>query len=1000
MTISKDFSLYRLTSHPLAWIVTLGLWSSSAFAQGYTPDEAVRKMTVPDDLELSLVAAEPVVRQPVCIEFDDRGRLWVIQYLQYPNPAGLQRAKVDRFSRTIYDRVPEPPPRGPRGADRITILEDKDGDGVAESSHDFLDGLNLATGIAFGYGGVFVMQVPYLLFYPDKDRNDIPDSDPEVLVTGFGMDDAHSVANSLAWGPDGWLYGCQGSTVTAHIDGIEFQQGVWRYHPLRKKFELFCEGGGNSWGLDFDRHGRLLYGTNHGGFRLLHALPGAYYWKSFGKHGPLHNPFAYGFFDHAPHANFKGGHVTVGGIVYQSDGLPEKYRDKYLFADTLGHQLFWDHIEPRGSTVKTAYGGELAVGNDTWFAPCDVATGPDGAVYFCDWHDARMAHPDPDAEWDRRNGRIYRLRSRLRLADQSTPAVAPNWSKLSTPQLIALHAHPNNWIVRRARRILTERRDPEALLPLQTTALTSDNDQLALECFWTYASCGGLTEKTAPQFLAHENPHIRRWAVQFLGDEGRLPKSTHALLVRMAAEEPDVEVRTLLATTARRLPSEQALPILQALLLRSEDAGDPYQPLLLWWGIEQHSLPARQHLIDWVASSVAQKLELVTAIVYPRLVRRYAAEGTLLGLESCGELLSAAVPTAQRGLLSTLEQGLGECATPVDLKWNEIPPRLQTVLNSAWQDGATDSTLLRIGLRFHSQAAKQRTQEIITSTKSPADVRLQAMRNLSELAGADAIQPLLTVLHTASEPDSLRLAAIDDLQRFRDDRIRDAWLMLYPNSTGPMQQRLAQGLLSRPDWATAFLQEFLAGKLPVKNLKAEDWQNVIAEMDEDARDLVVKTWGSVAPPTAEDRLAEVRRLNNDLRAGAGDPRNGKQLFVQHCANCHKLHGEGFNVGPDLTHANRKDRDYLLVQLVDPNAIIRKEYLAYSVATNDGRVLTGLLVNQNAAELTLMAAKEQKTTVPLADVEEIKESKASLMPENVLKQLKPQELRDLFSFLQQ
>ncbi|HKB37193.1 MAG TPA: PVC-type heme-binding CxxCH protein, partial [Gemmataceae bacterium] len=255
--------------------------------QGYTPETAVRKMKVPDGLSAKLVAAEPVVRQPVAIDFDDRGRLWVIQYLQYPNPAGLKRVKVDRYSRTVYDRVPEPPPSGPKGADRITILEDTDGDGRIDRARDFVNGLNLASAFAFGHGGVFVLQVPYLLFYPSR-NGDTPDGDPEVLLKGFGMEDAHSVANSLTWGPDGWLYGCQGSTVTANIRGIEFQQGVWRYHPRTRRFELFCEGGGNSWGLDFDRHGNLLYSTNYGGFVLLHGVQGGYYVKGFGKHGPLH----------------------------------------------------------------------------------------------------------------------------------------------------------------------------------------------------------------------------------------------------------------------------------------------------------------------------------------------------------------------------------------------------------------------------------------------------------------------------------------------------------------------------------------------------------------------------------------------------------------------------------------------------------------------------------------------------------------------------------------
>jgi glucose/arabinose dehydrogenase len=275
-------------------------------AQGYSSEEAASKMQVADGLEVQLVAAEPLVRQPVAIEFDDQGRLWVVQYLQYPNPEGLKRVAVDRYSRTKYDRVPEPPPRGPKGADKITILEDINGDGRMDHAKDFVSGLNLTSGIAFGHGGVFVLNVPYLLFYPDKNRDDVPDTDPEVLLTGFGMEDAHSVANSLTWGPDGWLYGCQGSTVTANIRGIEFQQGVWRYHPISKRFELFCEGGGNSWGLDFDPRGRLLYSTNWGGNILLDAVQGGYYIKSFGKHGALHNPHAYGYFDHAPHRNFTG----------------------------------------------------------------------------------------------------------------------------------------------------------------------------------------------------------------------------------------------------------------------------------------------------------------------------------------------------------------------------------------------------------------------------------------------------------------------------------------------------------------------------------------------------------------------------------------------------------------------------------------------------------------------------------------------------------------------
>src|SRR5687768_12907140 len=242
----------------------------SLLPQDLPPADAISRMKPRDGFEVTLAASEPDIRQPVTITFDDRGRLWVLQYLQYPTPAGLQAVKVDRYLRTVYDKLPEPPPKGPRGADRVTILEDVDGDGRYEKAKDFVDGLNLASGMCLGRGGLYVAQPPYLLFYPDKDRDDVPDGDPEVLLTGFGMEDAHAFANSLQWGPDGWLYGAHGSTVTAKIRGIEFQQGIWRYHPVTKAFELFAEGGGNTWGVDFDRHGNLLAGTNFGNFAMLH----------------------------------------------------------------------------------------------------------------------------------------------------------------------------------------------------------------------------------------------------------------------------------------------------------------------------------------------------------------------------------------------------------------------------------------------------------------------------------------------------------------------------------------------------------------------------------------------------------------------------------------------------------------------------------------------------------------------------------------------------------
>ena len=382
-----------------------------ANADGLSPQEALKHMKVADGFDVQLVASEPEIRQPLSISFDERGRMWVIQYLQYPSPAGLKAVSVDQYLRTKYDRVPEPPPRGPKGADRITICEDTDGDGRCDLFKDFVTGLNLASGLAIGYGGVFIVQPPYLLFYPDRNHDDVPDGDPEVLLSGFGLEDAHAVANSLTWGPDGWLYGAQGSTVTARIRGIEFQQGIWRYHPITREFELFAEGGGNTWGLDFDEHGNIIAGTNFGEQMGLHQVQGGYYIKGFSKHGPLHNPYTFGYFDHIPYKGFKGGHVTCGGILYQGGAFPAQFNGTYIAGNLLANAVYWHVLERDGSSFKGHFGGELLTTDDTWFRPVDLTIGPDGAVYIADWYDKRATHVDSLDTWDRSNGRIYKIQA-------------------------------------------------------------------------------------------------------------------------------------------------------------------------------------------------------------------------------------------------------------------------------------------------------------------------------------------------------------------------------------------------------------------------------------------------------------------------------------------------------------------------------------------------------------------------------------------------------------
>jgi hypothetical protein len=327
------------------------------------------------------------------------------------------------------------------------------------------------------------------------------------------MEDAHAFPNSLQWGPDGWLYGAQGSTVTANIRGIEFQQGIWRYHPLTKEFELFAEGGGNTWGVDFDEQGNIIAGTNFGDVIGLHQVQGGYYVKGFSKHGPLHNAYTFGYFEHMPYKGFKGGHVTCGGIVYQGGSFPEQFRGAYIAANLLANAVYWHGLERDGSSFKGHFGGELLSTDDTWFRPVDCATGPDGSVFVADWCDKRATHVDPLDTWDRSNGRIYKIEAR-----GTKPVAKFDLSKLSSKELVDLLGHPNDWFAREARRILAERRD-ELIIPSLKKIIVKRTDALALQSLWALYVTGGFGENFADELFSHTNADVRAWAIRLLGDD-------------------------------------------------------------------------------------------------------------------------------------------------------------------------------------------------------------------------------------------------------------------------------------------------------------------------------------------------------------------------------------------------------------------------------------------------------------------------------------------------
>jgi putative membrane-bound dehydrogenase-like protein len=946
-------------------------------------------MQVADGLEVKLVASEPEIRQPLTMSFDDKGRMWVIQYLQYPAPAGLKPVKVDQYLRTVYDRVPEPPPKGPKGADRITILSDPDEKGHYRKAKDFMGGLNLASGMCLGRGGVYVLQAPYLLFYPIRDGEDAPAGDPEVLLSGFGMEDAHAVANSLQWGPDGWLYGAQGSTVTAHVRGLEFQQGIWRYHPVTKEFELFAEGGGNTWGLDFDAHGNVIAGTNWGGFAMLHQVQGAYYIKGFGKHGPLHNAHSYGYFDHVPITGFKGGHVTCGGIIYQGGALPERFNDAYIAGNLLSNSLYWYTLDRKGSTFTSKFAGDFLVANDTWFRPIDCLTGPDGALYVADWYDKRANHVDPIDTWDRSNGRIYKVETK---GAKAGAPIDPPLGKRSSKELVALLDNPNSWWSGEARRILGERRDA-SVVPLLRKMVLENKGKLALESLWALYVSGGFDEDFAGALLDHANEDVRTWAIRLVGDSKKVPSGFRDQLVSLARSEKSATVRCQLACSCKRLPGPDCLPIVRQLLLRDEDASDLYIPMLLWWAIEDNAISDRDLVISLLDSPAVWRAPIVSRFIVERLARRYMDEGGTADMNACARLLAAAPGQAETDLLL---RGMDTALEGRRLV--KAPAALQTALTDLRRKRPSELTLLRLAVRLGGADAYEQALREAGDAKAPDADRIALIDLLGQTDKAECVPTLLKTLVEAKS-DALRAAVLSALQPFADPQIAVDVLSQYPKYSADLKGRALSLLCGRAASGLELLKAVDAGRIVPRDIPLDQLRRLAEFKDERLDPLIAKHWGKITPATTGEKLTQIRNLGATLSKGIGDRIAGKAIFTKNCATCHTLFGEGGKIGPDLTGADRKNRVYLMTQIVDPSAIIRQEFLAYIVNTKDGRALTGLMVESTPETVTLVDAKNVRSVLRRDQIDEMKASPVSLMPEKLLEPLDDKQLRDLFAYLQ-
>jgi putative membrane-bound dehydrogenase-like protein len=946
------------------------------------PSEAPKQMTVPDGFRVTLFAGEPDVVQPIAFTIDDRGRLWVVECFSYP------QWQKD----------------GKEGKDRILIFEDRDGDGRFDTCKVFYDKIANISGIQVGFGGVWICATPNLLFIPDRDGEDVPDGPPQVLLDGWNLLQAqHNVFNSLTWGPDGWLYGCNGIQSNSKVgkpgtperDRVALNCGVWRYHPTRRQFEVVAAGTTNPWGLDFDDFGQMFI-TNCVIAHLWHVVPGAHFQRMYGQD---FNPHLYGLLgscaDHlhwaggpwqssrggqGKHGEMGGGHAHVGAMVYLGDNWPDPYRNGVFMCNLHGHRVNHDILERRGSGYVAHHGKDFLFANDPWFRGLSLQYGPDGGVFLADWTDTGECHNHVTV--DRSNGRIYKI-----TYSNPTP-VHEDLAKLSDAELVRRQLYKNDWHVRHARRILQERAAAGKLAPDTRNGLRKilrENPDVTrkLRALWALHVTGGLDERLRSELLDSPEEFVRGWVVQLALEERHASERLLKKLAQMASQDPAPLVRLYLASALQRLPLKDRWPIALGLIQHAEDAGDAYLPLMIWYGME-----------PLVSDDLSRFANLLLKAKIP-LIREYIARRSAsvsTGLQPLVQLLGrvddgAIYQDVLRGIREALQ---GQRRVPMPEGWPAVSSKL-----ARSPAPAVRQMTLYLSLAFGDEQALTSLRRIVTDERAATADRQSALQALLD----DKDRGLVPLLHALIHGRTLRGPALRALAAYNDAATPAVILSHYPSFSNEEKSDAIHTLSSRPGYAFALLDAVEGGRIPSRDLSAFTVRQMLAFNQKSIRDKLAKVWGIIRPASQEKAvlMAHYRKLLSRDYLSTADRSRGRLIFGRTCAACHRLFGEGGDVGPDLTGSQRANLDYLLENILDPSAIVAQDYQVTVVETKDGRVLTGIIKQENEKTVTVRTQNDS-VIVPKDEIEARKRSPLSMMPDGLLAPLKSDEVRDLIAYL--
>ncbi len=984
------------------------------------PEKAASKIQIHPEFDLRLTASEPLIEKPISLDWDASGRLWVAETPEYPN--GRRINKNDNPIAVWRDLDPlqysgETEQRPAR--DRIAVLEDTNGDGVMDKKTIFFDGLELVTSLVLYRDGVIVTQAPDIYWLRDT-NNDGQADKKVVLYTGLGTGDTHAVISNMRWGMDGWIYATLGysaghaTSADRTKDFGDLSSGVVRFKPDGTAFEQVSSKGGNTWGLDFAWDGELFFTQATSGDHLNHVvvpenvlargrIGSTASFKAMQDHTRSFPLMSYARQAYVQIDVVGGFTAFAGSCLYTGGAWPAKYDGSHFAGEPTINIVHHDFISPTGVSYVASKGRpeEFMAGTDMWFRPIHTRIGPDGALYVIDFYNQAVVHNDtrgpkhgagnaavrPDR--DHHFGRIWRVQHR-----EAKVLEQPKLTRHKPAELVQALEHPNRFFRMLAQRLLTEMGD-ESVVPALNALAESNKPAFArVHALWTLASLGRLSPTLLGSALEDREVALRKNALLVVAENPRLmaPNLKNILLARLQDDNLRVRLDALVALGS--LPPDPAL---------ANAVVAAYPNLQEAWSESAAVAVASKMPLLYVEAALAAKSAAGLKVLVESLCGQIGAKQEVASAARLALVLASAPATVDPLKQAALESLAATLKTESAPPWSaDLQKAFKQLISS--DSGNLAGAALPLAVRWDKKGSmsaelKPLVQQLalrLRDARLPDQQRAQVASSLLGVRQLDSgIVGSVAQLLGSSNSADLQRRVIDALGKTPDGSVGAHLAAAYPALSSELQAAAFTQIVKRSDWSLDLLREVQAGKISLTMLGPGAIHRLRTHSDKKVSERTVAIVEAIRGPEIKEKNELIARFGGAVEQ-PGRIENGRQLFTQNCATCHKLNGQGSDLAPDLTGMGAHTAGELLVHILDPNRMVEPNYVAFSIETKDGEIYDGIVARENRTSVVLRNAQGE-TELKRENMKSQRSTGLSLMP-NGFEALGSDGLRDLMAHL--